>query len=510
MAEKEDVLMAVEAVEKFASDNKIKNRNKLHLRLAAEEISEMVRLLNDERTGEFGVEGDNKKCVLKLTFPKPEDPVKIAEGGLPEFKGITEKIRFLLKSSYETLESAEDAVRSIGVQREKQGDLRESGLEEYEGAYVWTIDSYSLSSYDRFEENGERDWAEISRSIIANICDDVRILILPERTELTVEISFDRKDRDIKGKYNIHPELRELYKIPVAKSRFQIKLVQLLYRKLPDKQKSTEEFRVIRHAIPCGTSPKHVLDTLEYCPENVKDGEKAPAVILYHGGAYLFPALPYHYRLAATAAKKTGSRVFLPMYDLAPKYNPPTQIKEGLEVYRYLISNAEEFGIDVRHVAVMGDSSGGTISAAVCLLCRDEGIQAPAGQALLYPSLDTRGNTESMEKYTDVPVVNSDAIRSYMKIIKSDKEEGVRFYTSPAEAASFEGLPPAYIETAEFDALHDEGVEYADLLEKAGCRVILNNTRGTVHSFDMAKDSTVLKEALNRRMEFLNSVLHEV
>ncbi|MBQ7725220.1 MAG: alpha/beta hydrolase, partial [Lachnospiraceae bacterium] len=354
------------------------------------------------------------------------------------------------------------------------------------------------------------DWAEISRSIIANICDDVRIIILPERTELSVKISFDRKDKDIKGKYNIHPELRELYKIPVAKSRFQIKLVQLMYRKLPEKQRSTDSYRVVRHQIPCSYSPKEVINTLEYCPPDIKEGEKAPAVVFYHGGAYLFPALPYHYRLAAMVAERTGARVFLPMYDLALKYNPPIQIKEGLEVYRYLLSNEEEFGIDVKHVAVMGDSSGGTISAAVCLLARDYGIQAPAGQALLYPSLDTRGNTGSMEKYTDVPVVNSDAIRSYMKIIKSDKEEGVRFYTSPAEATSFEGLPPAYIETAEFDALHDEGVEYADLLEKAGCRVILNNTRGTVHSFDMAKDSTVLKEALNRRMEFLNSVLHEV
>ena len=508
MEEENYVIRAVEIAERFAAENKLNKRNKLHLRLAAEEISEMVRLLNDDRTGEFRIEGDNKKCVLKLTFPKPEDPVKIPEEGLPEFKGITEKIRFLLKSSYETLDSAEDAVRTIGVQKEKEGDLRESGLEDYDGAYVWTIDSYSFSSFDRFEENGERDWSDISRSIIANICDDVCILVLPGSTEFSVKITFGKRKSDIRGKYNIHPDLRQLYKIPVAKSRFQIKLVQLMYRKLPEKQRSTDSCRVVRHQIPCSSSPKEVINTLEYCPPDIKEGEKAPAVVFYHGGAYLFPALPYHYRLAAMVAERTGARVFLPMYDLAPKYNPPTQIKEGLEIYRYLLANEERYGIDVKHVAVMGDSSGGTISAAVCLLCRDEGIQAPAGQALLYPSLDTRGNTESMEKYTDVPVVNSDAIRSYMRIIRSDKEEGVRFYTSPAEAGSFEGLPPAYIETAEFDALHDEGIEYADLLKKAGCEVILNETKGTVHSFDMAKDSNVVKDAVDKRTGFLNSVLH--
>ena len=508
MEEESYIIRATEIADKFASDNRINNRSRLLLRLAAEEISEMARLLNDEPRGRFTIEGDNKKCVLKLSFPKPGEPEAIPEGGLPEFKSITEKIGFLLKSSYETLGSAEDEVRRIGVQKEKERDLKESGLEEYEGAYVWTMDSYSFTSFDRYEESGERDWIEISRSIIASISDDVRIFVLPERTELIVKMSFDRKKKDIRDKYNIHPELKQLYRIPVAKSRFQIKLVQLMYRKLPDKQRSTDEYRVIRHRIPCSASPKGVINTLEYCPAEIDQGEKTPAVVFFHGGAYLFPALPYHYRLAAIVAERTGARVFLPMYDLAPKYNPPTQIKEGLEIYSYLLSERDRFGIDSGHVAVMGDSSGGTISAAVSLLTRDKGIQLPAGQALLYPSLDTRGNTKSMERFTDVPVVNSDAIRSYMKIIRSDREEGVKYYTSPAEAGSFEGLPPAYIETAEFDALHDEGTEYAAVLRNAGCNVILNETKGTVHSYDMAKDSSVLKDALKKRTEFLNSVLH--
>ena len=112
-----------------------------------------------------------------------------------------------------------------------------------------------------------------------------------------------------------------------------------------------------------------------------------------------------------------------------------------------------------------------------------------------------------LEKYPDVPVVNAEAIRAYKKIMNADKEEGAKYYLSPAEASSLSDLPPAYIEPAEFDALHDEGVAYAEALKRCGNEVILNETKGTVHSFDMAKDSKVLAAAMERRIGFLNKVL---
>ena len=64
-------------------------------------------------------------------------------------------------------------------------------------------------------------------------------------------------------------------------------------------------------------------------------------------------------------------------------------------------------------------------------------------------------------------------------------------------------MPPTYVETAEFDCLHDDGILYADRLSKENCEVVLNETKGTVHAFDMAKDSAVLKEAMERRAGFI-------
>jgi acetyl esterase/lipase len=257
---------------------------------------------------------------------------------------------------------------------------------------------------------------------------------------------------------------------------------------------------------PVGRNKKGKITVLEYIPVSAPDA--VPAVVFFHGGADLFPAMPYHYRLAENIAVQVPCRVFLVMHDLAPKFNPPVQILEGLDVYRRLLETARYF-IEPDKIAVMGDSSGGTMAAAVALLARDGLAPAPKGQMLLYPSLDMRYNTESMKKYTDVPIVNAEAIDCFRQIVRTDWSTENKYYLSPTEAESFEGLCSTYIETAEFDALHDEGVEYAKKLEAAGVPVVLNETKGTVHSFDMAADSTILAKAMKKRVAFLKGIFEK-
>ncbi|MCR5234889.1 MAG: alpha/beta hydrolase [Lachnospiraceae bacterium] len=493
--------------EDYSRLNKLTGKDSLHLRLIVEETLEMLRLFGDDRQCTFGIEGEKTSCIIRLTF---EDGYKGSlnnENNPAATGGVTGKIKYLLGNSYEALGRAGEILDKIGVQKASEEVLCEAGMNDEKDAYVWTMESYNISSFDRLDKDGNEDWFEISRSIIANLTDDIRVFVMPEKTELILFASFGRKKEGAGNKYDIDPELEMLNKIPVAKTRFQIKLIQMMYGKLVRKQSSTDEYSITSHSFPCTSFPTERIPVLEYVPKGHFD-ELLPAVILYHGGAYLFPALPYHYRLAATVATRVKCRVFMVHYDLAPMSELPLQHVQAFEIYSYLIGNSARYHVDPDRIAVMGDSSGGTMSAAVCMMARDRGINKPAGQLLLYPSLDTRGNTRSMAEYTDVPVINSVAIRAFKKIIRVNKEEAGKYYISPVEAGSLSGLPPAYIETAEFDALHDEGVEYAGLLKKAGCKVILNETKGTVHSFDMAKDSGVFKNALDKRIEFLTSVLN--
>ena len=98
---------------------------------------------------------------------------------------------------------------------------------------------------------------------------------------------------------------------------------------------------------------------------------------------------------------------------------------------------------------------------------------------------------------------NSSLSRRITPMTKADKSQSDYIYYSPVEAGSFEGLPPAYIETAEFDCLHDDGILYAELLRNAGIEVVLNETKGTMHGYDIVQSSPVTKASLGARVHFM-------
>ena len=110
---------------------------------------------------------------------------------------------------------------------------------------------------------------------------------------------------------------------------------------------------------------------------------------------------------------------------------------------------------------------------------------------------------ESMKKYTDNHMCNSVGMEKYVKLCRSDPSAGNSIYASPVEAGSLEGLPMAYIGTAELDCLRDEGVLYAGRLRQFGAAAGLNNTEGTIHGFDIVPDSPIVRECVDRRIAFL-------
>ena len=86
---------------------------------------------------------------------------------------------------------------------------------------------------------------------------------------------------------------------------------------------------------------------------------------------------------------------------------------------------------------------------------------------------------------------------------KVDRDDPSYVYYSPVEAESFDGLPPAYIETAEFDCLHDDGILYAEKLREAGVDVVLNETEGTMHGFDIVQKAKTTQNALAERIAYM-------
>ena len=114
-----------------------------------------------------------------------------------------------------------------------------------------------------------------------------------------------------------------------------------------------------------------------------------------------------------------------------------------------------------------------------------------------------RGVSESNKKYTDTPMWNSSLSERIGPMVKVDRDRADYVYYSPVEAESFIGLPPAYIETAEFDCLHDDGILYAKLLQDNGIPVEFHEAKGTMHGFDIAERAPTTLAAIQQRVTFM-------
>lgn len=221
----------------------------------------------------------------------------------------------------------------------------------------------------------------------------------------------------------------------------------------------------------------------------------------------MIPAAPYHYSLSKEYAQRAGCKVLFVDYRLAPNHPFPTAPEDCYSAYSWVIANAGTLSADPSRVAVAGDSAGGQLAAVVCLMAKDRGQVMPCGQMLIYP---VAGNveTESVKKYTDTPMCNSRDMEKYGKLYRPDLSVGNKVYASPIEADSFEGLPAAYVETAEFDCLRDGGILFAERLREFGVSAELYNTEGTMHGFDIVLDSPIVRECVNKRIEFLKRIFY--
>ena len=232
--------------------------------------------------------------------------------------------------------------------------------------------------------------------------------------------------------------------------------------------------------------------------------EKAPCLLYLHGGGFVLEAAGYHYNNAKRYAREVGCKVIFPQYRLAPKYSYPVFFEDCYATLCWVYERAEELGIDTEHMGIGGDSAGSTLAVGVCMMAAEQNHPVRFRfQMLPYPFLDARNNSESCKRFTDTPMWNSSLSERIGPMTRVDRNHPNYVWYSPVEAESFQGLPPAYIETAEYDCLHDDGILYAQCLRQAGVNVVLNETRGTMHGFDIAEKAPTTLAAMQQRIAFM-------
>lgn len=227
----------------------------------------------------------------------------------------------------------------------------------------------------------------------------------------------------------------------------------------------------------------------------------APCMVYYHGGGFVFKAARYHYRNAAIYVRETGCKLLFVDYRLAPKFAYPVPNEDCFAAYRWAVDNAKSLQIDASRMAVGGDSAGACLAADTVRLLKERGEAMPRFAMLLYPVLDRRMQTPSMRKYTDTPMWNAELNKKMWQYYLGGRE-----FVSPAEYTDVSWFPPAYIETAEYDCLHDEALAFAGALRALGVAVTVRETEGTMHGYDIVYQSEITQKSIRARCTALSAL----
>lgn len=209
-------------------------------------------------------------------------------------------------------------------------------------------------------------------------------------------------------------------------------------------------------------------------------GETLPALIFFHGGGWVIGDLDTHDYVCRRLANGAGCAVVSVDYGLAPEHKFPAGVEDCAAAVRWIAGQAQQLGLDARRLAVGGDSAGGALSAVMALMSRDSDLPALCFQLLLYPATDMAARHPShRRKFDGFPLTNN-AVRYFTAHYAPDLAD---WRASPLRAANFQGLAPAFVLTAYYDPLCDEGEEYAQKLAENGVRVTRVHFSDQFHGF---------------------------
>ena len=232
-------------------------------------------------------------------------------------------------------------------------------------------------------------------------------------------------------------------------------------------------------APPVAESRLLIFDRIAVRAYRPVTGEVLPALVYFHGGGWTIGDLDTHDVLCRQLANGARCAVFSVDYRLAPEAPFPAAVEDCLAATRFVVSNAAKLKVNASQVAVGGDSAGGNL-AAVVTLHRELPL---AFQLLIYPATDQRCDTDSHRRNGEGYLLTREGIEFFRGCYLPEKKHWADWRASPLLAASHADLPPAFVITAGYDPLLDEGRAYAERLANAGVEVAYREYSDMVHGF---------------------------
>ena len=208
-----------------------------------------------------------------------------------------------------------------------------------------------------------------------------------------------------------------------------------------------------------------------YRPDRIEEGFASPALVFCHGGGWLLGDLNTHDTACRILADKSGVVVIAVDYRMAPEHKFPTAVNDVYATAEWIAGpGAQPLSIDPEHLAIGGDSAGATLAIVTAISAREHAGPKFRLQLLIYPATDLRRESRSQQLFKSGYLLTESMQAWLTDHYLQDASQMTDWRASPKFAGDLSNLPPAWILTAGFDPLRDEGLSYVTSLAESGCR----------------------------------------
>ncbi|MYM68237.1 alpha/beta hydrolase fold domain-containing protein [Pseudoduganella sp. FT55W] len=212
-----------------------------------------------------------------------------------------------------------------------------------------------------------------------------------------------------------------------------------------------------------------------------------PAFMFFHGGGWVLGDFPTHERLVRDLVVNSGAAAVFVDYTPSPEAGYGVAINQAYGATKWVAAHGKEINVDGSHLAVAGNSVGGNMAAVVALMAKEQGQPKLRAQVLLWPVTDANFNTGSYQQFDNGYFLTRNMMKWFWDNYTTSEAARNEIHASPLRATvdQLKGLPPALVQTAEFDVLRDEGEAYARKLEEAGVPVTSTRYNGLIHDYGL-------------------------
>ncbi|MBT3311273.1 MAG: alpha/beta hydrolase [Desulfobacterales bacterium] len=209
-----------------------------------------------------------------------------------------------------------------------------------------------------------------------------------------------------------------------------------------------------------------------YSPE----GENLPILIFYHGGGWIGGSMDAVENICRGIADRAKCVVINVGYRLAPEHKFPIGLEDAYASILWTADNAALIGGDPNQILVGGDSAGGNLAAACCLMTIERKGPKLVGQILLYAVTNIFASCQD-------PNFEMAHFNMIARLYVKNKKQLSHPYCSPALADDMTVMPPTLVVTAEFCPFMNDGETFAQKLSDEGVQVKAIRYNGLNHAF---------------------------